>query len=237
MKNNFLNIYGELLIHDFGAIFQNIKSSIELSSYFLNKPKEIKNFVEIINRQVIRGLQLISNVQNLSRGDESKKNIQPVDVRNVLKVAIYFIESSFQESNLKIVLNYFLPNISPSDRIYVQANNLLQNVFENILFNAINYNKSPNVEISVKISKEELNHIQFIRLDFIDNGIGVSNARKKIIFQKGYEKHKGGKGMGFGLSLVKKVIESYNGYIWVEDKVKGDYTKGSNFVILLPEAR
>ena len=42
--------------------------------------------------------------------------------------------------------------------------------------------------------------------------------------------------MGVGLSLVKKIIKKYNGKIWVEDKVKGDYTQGSNFIILIPEA-
>jgi signal transduction histidine kinase len=41
--------------------------------------------------------------------------------------------------------------------------------------------------------------------------------------------------MGLGLSLVKKIIDSYKGQIWVEDKIKGDFTKGSNFIILIPE--
>jgi signal transduction histidine kinase len=40
--------------------------------------------------------------------------------------------------------------------------------------------------------------------------------------------------MGLGLSLVKKTIDRYNGKIWVEDKVKGDCSKGSNFIILIP---
>lgn len=43
------------------------------------------------------------------------------------------------------------------------------------------------------------------------------------------------KGMGFGLSIVKKILKSYNGQIWVENKVEGDYTQGSNFVLLIPE--
>jgi len=234
MKNNFLSIYGDLLIHDFGTILQNIKFSIDLSTYYLNKPEEMKNLVNIINRHVIRGMQLISNVQNLSKIDESKKSIQSIDVLEVLKKSINFIESAFQESYLKIGINYSIPHISSPDRLYVQCNNLLQNAFENILFNAIHYNKNTCVEILVKISMKELNNTQFVKLEFIDNGIGVGNPRKKIIFEKGYEKHKGGKGMGFGLSLVKKLIENYNGHIWVEDKVKGDYKKGSNFVILIP---
>jgi len=41
--------------------------------------------------------------------------------------------------------------------------------------------------------------------------------------------------MGIGLSLVKKILEIYKGKVWVEDKIKGDYSKGSNFVVLLPE--
>ena len=49
------------------------------------------------------------------------------------------------------------------------------------------------------------------------------------------EKEKGIKGLGFGLSLVKKIIEHYNGKIWVEDKMKGEQNRGSNFIFLIPK--
>ena len=42
--------------------------------------------------------------------------------------------------------------------------------------------------------------------------------------------------MGLGLSLVKKIIDSYSGKICVKDRIKGDYTKGSNFIVLIPRA-
>ena len=41
--------------------------------------------------------------------------------------------------------------------------------------------------------------------------------------------------MGLGLSLVKKIIQKYEGKVWVENIVKDDYSKGSNFIILIPE--
>jgi len=62
----------------------------------------------------------------------------------------------------------------------------------------------------------------------------VPDDRKDIIFKKGNRELKGDKGMGLGLSLVSKIINSFNGKIWVEDKIKGDYRKGSNFIIILP---
>jgi signal transduction histidine kinase len=83
--------------------------------------------------------------------------------------------------------------------------------------------------------RTQLNGKKYNKIEFSDNGIGVPDDRKKIIFMRGNRELKGAKGMGLGLSLVKKIINVFNSKIWVEDKVKGDYSKGSKFVILLPE--
>ncbi len=58
---------------------------------------------------------------------------------------------------------------------------------------------------------------------------------KEQIFQRGQVEKKDKVGLGLGLTLVKKIVGSYNGQIWVEDKVAGDCSKGSNFIIILPE--
>ena len=68
-----------------------------------------------------------------------------------------------------------------------------------------------------------------------DDGIGIEDSRKELIFQRAYSRKSIGSGIGLGLSLVKKIIESYKGDIWVEDKVKGDHTQGSKFIILIPQ--
>ena len=112
----------------------------------------------------------------------------------------------------------------------------MQEAFDNLLNNAIKYNSNENVEISIRISKILMEEINYIKMEFIDNGIGVTDERKNLIFKRYEREHKGGKGMGVGLSLIKKIIKKYHGKIWVEDKVIGDYSKGSNFIILIPEA-
>jgi signal transduction histidine kinase len=109
-------------------------------------------------------------------------------------------------------------------------------VFENILINAVKYNSNQIVEILIKVSKQEYKRANYIKIEFIDNGIGIPHKKKKLIFKGGNNNLKGGKGMGLGLSLVKKIIESYKGKVWVENRIKRKTLKGSNFILLIPEA-
>ena len=71
----------------------------------------------------------------------------------------------------------------------------------------------------------------------MDNGIGVQDSKKDKIFLEGYNELKGEKGMGIGLSLITKILSLYKGKISVEDRIKGDYSKGSNFIMLIPEVK
>ena len=60
---------------------------------------------------------------------------------------------------------------------------------------------------------------------------------KTEIFSRKF-KHKKDKmpsGIGLGLLLISNILESYNGEIRVEDRIEGDYSKGSNFIMLIPE--
>ena len=72
-------------------------------------------------------------------------------------------------------------------------------------------------------------------MEFIDNGLGILDAQKEIIFQRGALDYTSFYRLGLGWSLVKRLVESYEGKIWVEDRIKGDYTKGSKFILLLKE--
>ncbi|MFX1258848.1 MAG: sensor histidine kinase [Promethearchaeota archaeon] len=228
-------LYRDIFTHDINNIIQIIHSSIELYSIYKNRPESLKRFenlIDVIREQIAGGKVLISNIQSLLELEDPNTNInlEKIDLLKVLKDAINFINVSFENRNINIEIKV------PNNKFQVKANKLLFNVFENILINAIKYNENPIIEIIIRISKKQIHDENYLKLEFIDNGMGISDEMKKIIFKKGYNKEKFSKGMGLGLSLVKKIIESYNGQIWVENRIVEDYLKGSNFIILFPEA-
>ncbi len=228
---NRANFYKDLFAHDINNILQIITSSAELISIQLGnseKSKMLRNLTKIINQQVERGGKLVKNVHTLSKLEEENIIVQPIKIDETLRKSIEFIKKSYEDRHLHIQVD------STHVDFIVQANLFLQDVFENILINGVKYNENPNIDILIRISKVQIDNKELIRMEFIDNGIGVPDDRKEIIFKKGNRKLKGKKGMGLGLSLVSKIISSFNGKIWVKDKIEGDYSKGSNFIVELP---
>ena len=84
------------------------------------------------------------------------------------------------------------------------------------------------------LSKHEEDGIDYLKLEFTDNARGILDIEKSEILKKGFKKDRRSQGLGIGLSLVKKIVDGYNGRIWVENRVPEDYSKGSNFILLIP---
>jgi len=226
------NFYKDLFSHDINNIIQVINSSVELYIQRKSKLKEsqLEDLIKRIESSSKQAIRLIHNVRKLSELEEGFViSLKVVDVIKVLDEAINNTRRSFQDKEIDIKTNI-------SDKtIKIQANEFLLDVFENILNNAVKYNENLIIKIDIIISNVILNKNHYIKMEFIDNGIGVHDDRKEIIFQKGFKSFKDVKGMGIGLSLVKILVERYNGKIWIEDRVKGDYSKGSKFILLIPE--
>ncbi|UCC19487.1 MAG: PAS domain S-box protein [Promethearchaeota archaeon] len=226
-------LFKDIFTHDINNIFHNIRSSAELISLLKSNSDNLDNleeFFQIIDNQIDRGVKLINNVQKLSKLEESEISLQKVDVYEVLDEAVQFTYKSAQEKELEIKIDKKITTAS------VKANEFLLDVYENILHNAIKYNQNQPITVQIDICRTSDGKNNYIKMDFKDNGIGILDENKESIFQKGYKKDKRVRGLGIGLSLVKKIIESYNGKIWVENRIDNDYSQGSNFVVEIPEA-
>ena len=221
----------EFLAHDINNIFNNVRGSTELCRIFLdgsNQISKVHDQLNLISGQIARGIKLISNARNLSQDNKLKSPLKQIDIISVLNRAIEFVEKNFRDKEFNIKVNQF------DKKINVEVNEFIVEVFENLLINAILHNLNNSVDIIVQITQFLKENRDYIKFEFIDNGIGISDERKERIFNSSFIKDKYGKGMGFGLTLVKEIIDSYGGFIWVENRIKGDYSKGSNFIFLIP---
>jgi signal transduction histidine kinase len=229
---NRAEFYKDVFAHDVSNILQGILSSIELCKLSLKNVQSqlsLENLYDIIEDQVTRGANLVSNIRKISSISDNESTITPINVCTLIDVSLENVRKMFPKKKIVSQCN------SEYEEIYVKANSLLQDVLENILHNAVKHNINAIIEIQVNVLKEDRDKINYIRLEFIDNGLGIPDAQKLTIFQKGPLEASSFNRLGLGLSLVKKLVESYQGNIWVEDKVKGNHTKGSKFILMIKE--
>ena len=105
----------------------------------------------------------------------------------------------------------------------------LQEVFLNIMDNAVKYNKTNgSIDFSLKANNKN------VIIEFSDTGIGISPEEQDKIFERFYRVDKARSrkmgGSGLGLAIVKWIINEHNGRIELESELD----KGTTFRILLP---
>ncbi|TXT58577.1 MAG: putative Histidine kinase [Promethearchaeota archaeon] len=227
------NFYKDLFAHDINNILQNIQSFIDLISMKVNELQtsgEIEEIFSIVREQVIRGAKLVSNVRILSEIEEREMILEPTNLMEILNNSVKYVQKIFNKKEINIELDY------TDSSEFVKANDLLGNVFDNILINAVRHNENSNIEIHILVSNSTIYGEECFKIEVIDNAKGIPDEMKSLVFRRGYNDRDVVKGLGLGLSLVKKIIEIYDGQIWVENRVKDDHKAGSNFVVLIPKA-
>ncbi|MGV9171117.1 MAG: sensor histidine kinase [Promethearchaeia archaeon] len=221
----------DLLAHDMKNIINNIKSSLKLMEIWnieLSDSPKKREFVDIIKSQLERGESLICTVNKSSNIPHSNPKPLRLNINTALRQALRHIKEEFEEETIET--NLLFPQ--HCRQLFVKGGSLLNVAFENILRNAVihNNNKVKKIWIVVSVSEK---HKGFVKIEFQDNGVGITDKRKEMVFKRWNPPSKGANGMGIGLSLVKKIISDYNGKIWVEDRIKGKPEQGSNFIVLV----
>lgn len=219
-------LYKDMFTHDIANIIQSILFGIRL--YDQEGTLAMDKSMETIRLQVDKAIKLIENVRKLSSIEEKLAGLEVKDVIVVIKAVIDDLMQEFHDK-IEIEIN------SAIDTANVRATDFLTEIFKNILSNAIKYNDSqiPRVDIQVSIDKESFAN-EKVKIEFIDNGIGIPDEKKALIFSENHRDLKSGKGMGLALSLIVKALEMFGGDIHVEDRVVGDFSQGSDFVIRIP---
>ena len=184
---------------------------------YLDKP------VEVLQRSA----RLIKNMRKLQKLQEGVFLTREVDVSTILAD----VRREFGAVPDKTVTL----NLNGREHCYVRADELLYDVFSNLVGNAVKHT-GDRTSIVIDLNVAEEDGRRHCRVAVEDDGPGIPDDFKGKIFNRMLKGSEKAKGMGLGLYLVKSLVESYNGRVWVEDRVPGDHTKGARFVVLLPAA-
>lgn len=210
------NFYKELFAQDVKNLFKKIELSIESykETKIVQKNKDFVNLLEHIKDQGITGAKLISNVRKLALLEDSKLPIKKLYLNSFLDEAIKHIEQGFKDKTI-------LARIFPQRQdFFIFANEILRDVFDNILINMIEYNTNPRVNLEILISPIVKNDVKCLKMEFIDTTLQYGD--ENII-----QNNKNPRGTLLGLTFIDQIMTSLNGEFTVE---------GANFVIIVPEA-
>ncbi len=163
---------------------------------------------------------LIQDLLSYSRVSSRKPVKKNVDLNDVVNKVIKMYSIAIKERNTTILIDE-LPVVFADD-------NQMSLLFQNLIGNAIKFNKNENPEIWIKNRQSDNYWIFSIQ----DNGIGIDKKyfdKIFIIFKSLHPKDEYS-GTGIGLSLCRKIVELHRGEIWVESQLG----KGTTFHFSLP---
>lgn len=166
----------------------------------------------------------ISDLLELSRIGHVVDLPEEVDLAHLTQETLKALSGRIGTGKIKV-------HISPNLPVVYGDRNRLREVYENLIDNAAKYlggQTAPFIEIGVREDGDET--ILFVK----DNGMGINPKYHTRVFGLFDKLDVQSEGTGVGLALVKRIIETHGGRIWVESDGLG---KGSAFCFTIPDSR
>ncbi|MEL6496135.1 MAG: ATP-binding protein [Cyanobacteria bacterium J06623_7] len=209
------------MVHDLQAPLRSLTMFTELLAreYQDNLDDKGKLYLNRISHSGLRMQTLIEDLLAYSRAGTGDQTWMTVDLNQTLERVQSDLQSEIAESKAQIAIEE-LPQVFLNPREIHQ-------VFQNLIENALKFSgDQPQIAISVTShAREWLFAVQ-------DNGIGIESEFQTQIFEVFQRLHSAEDypGSGMGLAICQKIIERYQGTIWVESEPN----QGSTFYFTLP---
>ena len=224
MKNDFINN----MTHEFKTPISTISLACEmLNDEDVEKSDDLRdNYINMIgdeNKRLGSMAEKILQTAIIDKG-QLNLNIELINIHQILEETIANIRLQAEVKHGIITSEFIARNY------YLKADKThITNLFYNLIDNAIKYTPERPI-INIKTQSD----LKGIFVTVSDNGIGISKANQKKIFDKLYRVSTGNvhnvKGFGLGLHYVKSIVDKHNGKIWVESELK----KGTRIKVFLP---
>lgn len=190
---------------------------------------DVGAYIEMIDRSLerIKGMRfLILDLLDLTRIDSNKpaQEYQDIKLNEIARNSIDTLRPYAIQRDVNVYLN-------ANEVVFYHSDaNEMQIIFNNLISNAVKYNKDGGrVDCNIKSDKDN------VYIYVADTGIGISEENMSTIFNDFVRvkspETRNISGSGLGLSIVKKIVDVYKGTI----EVKSKPGEGSNFSITLPK--
>jgi signal transduction histidine kinase len=166
---------------------------------------------------------LLDGLLRVSRVGTAEINRKPIDVNKTMSEVLAAMEYQMKENDIAVTIET-LPNC-------VGDANMVDQVFSNLVGNAMKYRNSANENL-IKISGRVEGDMSIYCVE--DNGIGIAPKHQKKVFEIFHRLNPNDSagGEGLGLTIVTRIIDRLGGNIWVESEPD----EGSKFFFALPTA-
>ncbi|MFX0091277.1 MAG: ATP-binding protein [Candidatus Hodarchaeota archaeon] len=217
-SNRLKDLFSDIMSHD---LLNPIAVSETYLEFLLEDeivPKRREDLLTI-QKCLFKARELINSTAKLSKlGEFEKIELSNLDLKQILEDVI---------SNITPLLEGMTIENKITERIPIKANKIIEDVFSNLISNAIKYG-SEGKQIILEAEEGD----NFWRIKVKDFGPGIEDKYKETIFERFTRRAKGGvRGTGIGLTIAKRIVLLHKGKIWAEDNPEG----GAIFVVEIPK--
>ncbi|SFD03296.1 His Kinase A (phospho-acceptor) domain-containing protein [Chitinophaga sp. CF118] len=203
--NGQLERFMHVVAHDLKSPLSGITGLLSL----MKEEQEIKDsdfLLEYTNMAIdatSRLADMITAILDYSREHQLHQKEEDVDIRKMLEEQVKLL---FPPAHVKISIGDDMPVIHTSRQ-------KLQQVFQNLISNAIRYNDKATTNIEVGCNENG----EFYNFYVKDNGPGIEGKDNERIFRLFETLDEGDeRGTGIGLNILKLLVETQGGKVWVE---------------------
>lgn len=209
--------------HDLQTPLQNINGYANLLKNKELTDKNRLHYADIIEAETGRLSSLTKQLLLLNSLDELayKRQQTAINISEQIERIVMKNQWLIEQKELAIWLQL-------DEAIFDGDETLLENLWENLIANAIKYNRQGG-EINITVQSDSA----VITIEIADTGIGIEQEHLPHIFKRFYrvDEARQTKGTGLGLAIVQEIVHFYNGQITMNSKENA----GTTIIIKLPK--